>query len=353
MEKLKIGVIGAGGIARRIHLPALMEAGAAQVAAVCDCIGEKASALAEQFHIPREYVSYHEMLEKEPLDAVYVLTQPDQLYRIAVDCLKKGKHVFMEKPMGITLYQAENIRAQALQAGRCVHVGYNRRYIPLVAETMRRMRQLTEINHVSGCFYKDSSPSFYGGCASAFECDVIHVIDLLRHAAGCRRAVSAHTLAAAPQDGGPAYAWYSVFQFENGVSADLRANYQTGGRVHQFELHGAKASAYISLGFGGAQCEARILCSSGSGSHSQSVNGKSNMTEIRLDGRELAGSDVYWRYYGYYDETLAFLRRVQEHPQETDADRLEEDVASVRLMQMLSQAAGKENAWEKGGMVTC
>lgn len=333
MKKLKIGVIGAGGIARRIHLPALMELEAVQVAAVCDCVPEKAQALCAQFAVPACYANYREMLACEALDAVYVLTQPDQLYRIVLDCLESRKHVFMEKPMGITLFQAESIRAAALRAQRCVHVGYNRRYIPLVTETLRLMRTFTSINHVSGCFYKDSSPSFYGGCASAFECDVIHVIDLLRHMAG-GTACAARTLQAQPEEGA-AYAWYSVIRFENGVTADLRANYHAGARVHQFELHGAKASAYISLGFGGADCEARILRSAGEGSHSLSANGKTQVEELRLDGRALAKSDAYFRYYGYYDESAAFAQRALEQPAQADAARLEEDVASVRLMQML------------------
>ena len=126
-----------------------------------------------------------------------------------------------------------------------------------------------------------------------------------------------------------------TYEDENGVTADLRANYHAGARVHQFELHGAKASAYISLGFGGADCEARILRSAGEGSHSLSANGKTQVEELRLDGRALAKSDAYFRYYGYYDESAAFAQRALEQPAQADAARLEEDVASVRLMQML------------------
>lgn len=338
MEKLRVGIIGAGGIARSVHLPSLSSIGEVELAAICDCVPERAKELGGQYHIPAWYADYREMLEKETLDAVYVLTQPDQLYRPVLDCLRRQKHVFMEKPMGITLFQAESIRSEALRQNRCVHVGYNRRYIPLVVETVRRFKELTPIQHVSGCFFKDSSPSFYDGCASAFECDVVHVIDLVRHIAG-KQPLDARTLEDRPlQEGAPAYGWYSVLRFEDGVSADIRASYRSGGRVHNFELHGEHASAYLSLGFGQPCCEAYILHNKGAQSHSQAVNGGAALDTLRLDGKQLAGSGDYWRYYGYHAESAAFVRRVLEHPLETDRARLEEDVASARLVEMMRRS---------------
>lgn len=335
MRKLRIGVIGAGGIARSVHLPSLKEISQVHIAAVCDCIAGKAQRLAEQFNIPACYTDYFQMLEHESLDAVYVLTQPDRLYRIVIDSLRRKKHVFMEKPMGITLFQAEGIRREALEQERCVYVGYNRRCVPLVVETVQRMRKMTPIDHIAGCFFKNSSPVFYDGCASSFECDVIHVIDLVRHIAG-KKVVDARTLEARPpEEGASAYAWYSAIRFEDGITADIRANYHSGARVHNFELHGPKASAYITLGFGQAQCESYILCGDGAKSHSQSVNGEAKLAVQRLDGRELASSGDYWRYYGYYDESLAFVRRVLEHPDLSDRHRLDEDVSSMRLMELM------------------
>ena len=341
MKKLRVGVIGAGGIAEGIHMPALKHMENVELAAVCDCVREKAQKLAEKFEVPKWYENYRDMLEMEYLDAVYVLTQPDQLFRITIDCLRSGKHVFMEKPMGLTVFQAESIREEALNNHRSVYVGYNRRYIPVVTETLKIVKERTAINHVAGYFYKDSSPSFYDGCGSSFVCDVIHVIDLVRHIANdtadCRN-IKAGTLEMQPKDGGAAYAWFSVVQFENGVTADIRANYETGARVHQFEIHGPGVSAYISLGYGGAECEARILLSGNQKSHSQAVNGAGVTKEILLDGRKLAESEDYWKYYGYYAEGEAFIKQVLEHPEEADAERLDRDAASVRLMQHLLDA---------------
>ena len=72
------------------------------------------------------------MLKQEKLDAVFVLTQPDMLFRPARDCLQAGLPVYMEKPMGITLFQANTLRRLADEKDRLLHVGFNRRTIPLV-----------------------------------------------------------------------------------------------------------------------------------------------------------------------------------------------------------------------------
>jgi predicted dehydrogenase len=342
MAKLKIGVIGAGGIANGIHLPVLATLPEAELCAVCDLISERAEEAAKTFGIPRTYRSYHDMLHNEKLDAVFVLVPPDGLFRIAGDCLLAHTHVFMEKPMGITLFQANTLRELAETQKRILHVGFNRRYIPLVKEVTRTFLEFTPLTHVEGRFYKNSSPAFYNGCASAFVCDVIHVIDLVRHlAAGgpgkLSRAVQAATLESVNPETNIAEAWYSSMRFENGVTGAVRANYRTGGRVHQFELHGPGASAFIDLGFGGAGCSAKILHSIGPGKHSISAMGTGEQEIIEFDGLKIAGSDKYEIYYGYGEEDRLFIRTALDTGG-TDTVRTAEDYASMELVEQLLAA---------------
>jgi predicted dehydrogenase len=296
------------------------------------------------------------MLHSIDLDAVFVLTQPDMLFRAAADSLLAGKHVFMEKPMGITAYQAKTLRDLSLSQNRTLHVGYNRRFIPLVKEIFRCMGELTRITHVEGRFYKNSSPAFYSGCAGAFICDVIHVIDLLRHvAAGCGVGRSGGNKDAVGRDFSPvlvrsstleitnpetklAEAWYSTMEFDNGVSGLIRADYNTGGRVHQFELHGPNTSAFIDLGFGGAACSGRILKSRGTGKQSLSSGGTGEQEILEFDGIAMAGSTDYEVYYGYYEEDKRFLFSVLEHPLGADPERTIEDWATMELAEKLLEA---------------
>ena len=338
--KLKLGIIGAGGIARGIHLPVLAAHPDAELRVICDLFPERAAEAAAQFGVPQTAVSYQEMLQDASLDAVFVLVPPDGLFRAAADCLLAGKHVFMEKPMGITRFQAASLRELAATRKRILHVGYNRRFIPLVVEMSRRFRELAPLTHVEGRFFKNSSPSFYGGCGSSFICDVIHVIDLVRHlAAGggeSPQARRAATLEQCNPETGIAEAWYSSLEFANGVSAAIRANYRSGGRVHQFEMHGPGASAYIDLGFGGAGCSGKILHSKGKGAHSLSAAGADEQEIIEFDGLTIAGSDQYENYYGYRDEDRLFIQAALAGGK--DPARTAADYASMELAEQLLEA---------------
>lgn len=333
MDKVKIGAIGAGGLAFGIHLPILAKLKTVELTAVCDWNFDLAQKACRQFSMGKAYVSHLEMLERENLDAVFVLTQPDMLFRPVVDCLKAGLHVFMEKPMGITLFQANTLKRLADQENRYLQVGFNRRTIPLVTVMVKRMRELTEITHIEGRFYKNSSASFYDGCASAFVCDVIHVIDLVRYLAS-GNVQKALMLEESHSEEGVVQAWHSVISFDNGVTGAIRANYKAGGRIHDFELHGPGASAFINLGFGEAGCSGKILYSNG-GSHSLSSAGNPEVQIEEFDGIEIAESDDYGHYYGYFDEDNQFIDRVKNHPNQGDPQRTKEDYKTMELVQLL------------------
>jgi predicted dehydrogenase len=300
-----------------------------ELTAICDLHEEKAQQAAERFHIAKTYVSYFEMLASEDLDAVYVLTQPDALFRAARDCLTAGKHVFMEKPMGITAYQAQTLQALAQAQNRVLHVGFNRRFIPLVIEAVRLVREAGEITLAEGRFYKNSSPAFYDGCASAFTCDVVHCLDLVRHVAG-------GTVTKAALLESNAESWHTLLRFENGTAGVVRSHYATGGRVHGFEFHAPGASAFIDLGSPDSSCAATIVRAKGLGSQSLSAMGAGETEVLRLDGKALAGSDRYEDYYGYRDEDKCFLAAVRKGIY--DDARTSEDLATSLLTEQLLAA---------------
>ena len=339
MKKCRIAVIGTGNIANGIHMPVLTELANAEIVAICDINLERAEQTAKKFDIPKVYALYGEMLKSEEIDAVFVLTQPDALFKVTWECLHFGKHVFMEKPMGITAFQANTLREVAIKNKKLLHVGFNRRYIPLIVEIVSHMRKLTKINQISGYFYKNSSVGFSSGGASAFTCDVLHVVDLVRHIAiGSENLNVDHvsTLETVNPETGVAEAWHSVMKFGNGVDGIIGANYNTGGRVHKFEIHGIGASAYIDLGFGDACCSGKILCDGKSFSIISDATKNEKIHEY--DGLAIAGSDRYENYYGYRDEDILFINKVLENPTETDIVRLNEDYSSMKLGEIILNA---------------
>jgi predicted dehydrogenase len=102
--KLKIGLIGAGGIVRGAHLkPGWTADPNAELAAVCDINETAARSLAADFKIPKVYTDFREMLKKEELDAVDICT-PNRVHTPAViAALEAGKHVLCEKPLAVTV----------------------------------------------------------------------------------------------------------------------------------------------------------------------------------------------------------------------------------------------------------
>lgn len=108
--KLKIGIIGCGGIANQKHMPSLAKLShMGEMVAFCDVIEEKAQKAAQDFGSEgaKVYVDYKKLLEDESIDVVHVLTPNLQHSYITVDALEAGKHVMCEKPMAINSIEAK------------------------------------------------------------------------------------------------------------------------------------------------------------------------------------------------------------------------------------------------------
>lgn len=129
MKKLKIGIVGCGGIANNKHLPAIKKNGHFEAVAFCDLIEERAVKAKEDYGTEdaRVYTDYQELI-KEDLDAVYVLTPNNAHAPVTIAALKAGKHVMCEKPMAKTYAEAKEMAETARQTGKILTIGYQNRY---------------------------------------------------------------------------------------------------------------------------------------------------------------------------------------------------------------------------------
>ena len=108
-RKLKIGVIGAGGIAAHAHMPGYAKMDNVEIVAICDIKPEKAEALAKEYNVAQVYEDYKDVLDIPGLDAIDICT-PNYLHSIiAVEALEKGLHVFSEKPDAVSAAEAEKM----------------------------------------------------------------------------------------------------------------------------------------------------------------------------------------------------------------------------------------------------
>ncbi len=108
MSKVKLGLIGCGRISKN-HLDAVSQIPEAQFVAVCDIREDKAKDVAEAYEIKSWYKDYHEMLEKEKLDAVSICTPSGLHPQMGIDVAKHKFNVITEKPMGINIEGADKL----------------------------------------------------------------------------------------------------------------------------------------------------------------------------------------------------------------------------------------------------
>lgn len=131
MEKLKVGVIGCGGIATLKHFPALKKAkDRVEIVACCDIIEDRATQAVAQHGSKdaKAYVDYRKMLEDKSIDVVYVLTPNVAHCALTVDSLDTGKHVLCEKPMAASSSDAKKMLDAVKRTGKKLTIGYQNRF---------------------------------------------------------------------------------------------------------------------------------------------------------------------------------------------------------------------------------
>ncbi len=129
-KKLRIGIIGTGGIANGKHMPSLAKLETVEMVAFCDVVEAKAAEAAQKYGTPdaKVYTDYKQLLEDGSIDVVHVCTPNDSHAEISIAALEAGKHVMCEKPMAKTAADARRMVEAAKRTGKKLTIGYNNRY---------------------------------------------------------------------------------------------------------------------------------------------------------------------------------------------------------------------------------
>jgi predicted dehydrogenase len=154
VTRLRVGVVGCGEAAQIMHLPSLRFLDELfEVTAVCDVSRSVAERVGEDWAVPLRLVDHRSALEH--VDAVLVSTPDAHHAAVALDAIAAGKHVLVEKPLCVTLREADAIAAAEARAGVVVQVGYMRRYAPTFLQAVEEVAglgavRLARIQHVLG-----------------------------------------------------------------------------------------------------------------------------------------------------------------------------------------------------------
>jgi len=128
MEKLKVGIIGAGRIGQvhaksiTYHIPQ------AEIVAISDIFVDGAKKVAGELGIPNYYEDYHEILNNPDIDAVLICSSTDTHADIAIEAANAGKNIFCEKPVDLTVAKIKAVINAVEKAGVKLQIGFNRRY---------------------------------------------------------------------------------------------------------------------------------------------------------------------------------------------------------------------------------
>ena len=131
-KKVRIGVIGTGGIANGAHLPGYSQIpDECEIFAMCDILPEPLEKTKAKYpNVPHTVTDYKELLAMPEIDGVSVCTPNFAHHQITMDALAAGKNVLCEKPIAMNAVQGAEMVAAARKAGKILQIGYNSRFAP-------------------------------------------------------------------------------------------------------------------------------------------------------------------------------------------------------------------------------
>lgn len=148
-KKIRVGVIGTGGIAHGAHLPAYTAIPEeCEIIALCDIDPEALRKTQEKYPQARHaFDDYKKLLEMDEIDAVSVCTPNYAHYQPTVDALKAGKHVICEKPIAMNAREAQEMVDTARRENRILQIGYMSRFSPN-SQTLKRFIDAGELGEI-------------------------------------------------------------------------------------------------------------------------------------------------------------------------------------------------------------
>ncbi len=147
MEKLRIGIIGAGNIAQNAHIPAYLSLGDVELVAVYDIKLERAKEVAAKHNIAHVCNTLEELVSLPDVDAVSVCTWNNGHAQAAIAAARAGKHVLCEKPMSTTVAEAEEMAKVAKETGVVFMMGFVNRF-RAEAQSLRSMIEAGELGSI-------------------------------------------------------------------------------------------------------------------------------------------------------------------------------------------------------------
>lgn len=315
MEKVKVAMIGAGGMANSVHYPSLASFDDVEISAICDLDENRLNSTADKYNVEKRYNNYRKMIEEVSPDAIYVIGQPHLMYDIWTWCLEQGLNLYIEKPMGLSIHQARSMALLAEKKGCITQVSFQRRTCPMVVKLHEECLKKGPIIHAVCRFYKCAiSPNF--SARDHMMDDSVHAIDTLRWMCGgevidiesVTKRVLVHDIN-----------FITAFlHFDNGALGVLMNSWSSGRRIFGVEMH------------------APGICAEAEHEGKGYLYVDGDTKGIEFDTREVAGSDQNFVYGGFQAKNREFIDciKAKKLPSSNFSDAIKTmEVAEVILAQ--------------------
>jgi predicted dehydrogenase len=148
-RKLRVGVIGVGGISSSQHLPHWKSSPHAELVAFCDTNAERLAARAKEYGLKATHTEWRELIARRDLDVIDITT-PNTLHApMAVAALEAGKHVLCEKPIATSAVEAEHIIETSRRVNKLVMINHHFRF----NRAFRELLKLSDQRHLGDPYF--------------------------------------------------------------------------------------------------------------------------------------------------------------------------------------------------------
>ncbi len=160
VAKLRIGIVGVGGIALGQHIPGYLRCQDVEITMLCDVNEQALKRVGSTYGVEQLTTDYHELVNSELVDAVSVCTSNDMHYPVTMAAIEAGKHVFSEKPLAMNHCQAKEMYKAAKAKGVVAGVGFVHRCTPSsrLAQRIISSGGLGRIYHVLAIYSSGGLP---------------------------------------------------------------------------------------------------------------------------------------------------------------------------------------------------
>jgi myo-inositol 2-dehydrogenase/D-chiro-inositol 1-dehydrogenase len=247
---LRLGFVGCGRVTEGLHLPALHRLSDWQVMAGADTDPGRLVTIAKRFGIPRCYSDYRALLDEADVDVVAVCVPPGMHAAVGLAALAAGKHVFIEKPLAVSLAECDQLVDHAAHSSCKVMVGFNLRWHRLIRQAREMVRHgvIGQLELIRSTFTSCERlrPGLPGRTTRervGVLADLgVHHFDLWRHLTGAEVKEISATIQSRTGDGESVMVTACM---HNGVLASSVFSDQTS-ESNELEIHGRKGSIRVN-----------------------------------------------------------------------------------------------------------